>query len=76
MMAAYAMVDVLKRAGRNPTRAGVLKAARSMNLTDPFLLPGLKLTTSPSSYYPQKRTYVVRYLHGYWNVLGKPLQLP
>jgi branched-chain amino acid transport system substrate-binding protein len=76
MMAAYAMVDVLERAGKNPTRAGVLKAATHMNLTDPFLLPGLKLTTSPSNYFPEKKMYVVRYLHGFWNVLGKPLQLP
>jgi branched-chain amino acid transport system substrate-binding protein len=76
MMAAYAMVDALKRAGKNPTRASLLKAAQSMNETNPFLLPGLKLTTSPQNYFPQKRLYVVRYLHGFWNVLGKPLQVP
>jgi len=76
MMAAYAMVDTLRRAGKNPTRASVLKAARSLNETNPFLLPGLKLTTSPSNYFPQRKMYLVRYLHGFWNVLGKPLQLP
>jgi branched-chain amino acid transport system substrate-binding protein len=76
MMAAYAMVDTLKRAGRNPTRASLLKAATSMNLADPFLLPGLRLTTTPRSYFPQKKLYLVRYLHGFWNVLGKPLQVP
>jgi branched-chain amino acid transport system substrate-binding protein len=74
MMAAYAMVDVLKRAGRNPTRASVLHAAQHLNETNPFLLPGLRLTTSPSDYFPIARTYLVRYLHGYWNVLGRPLK--
>ncbi len=74
MMAAYAMVDALKHAGRNPTRQSLLQAATHMNEANPFLLPGLKLTTSPTNYYPIGKTYLVRYLHGYWNVLGKPLK--
>ena len=74
MMAAYAMVDALKHAGRNPTRQSLLQAATHMNEVNPFLLPGLKLTTSPSNYYPIGHTYLVRYLHGFWNVLGKPLK--
>ena len=73
MMAAYATVDVLKKAGRNPTRAGVLKAATHLNESNPFLLPGLKLTTSPKDYFPQGHAYLVRFLHGFWNVLGKPV---
>ena len=73
MMAAYAMVDALKRAGKNPTRASLLHAAQHLNETNPFLLPGLKLTTTPTDYFPIGRTYLVRYLHGFWNVLGKPL---
>jgi branched-chain amino acid transport system substrate-binding protein len=73
MMAAYAMVDALKQAGRNPTRASLLHAAQHLNESNPFLLPGLKLTTTPRDYFPIAHTYVVRYLHGYWNVLGKPV---
>jgi hypothetical protein len=75
MMAAYAMVDSLKKAGKNPTRAGVLRAATHLNETNPFLLPGLKLTTSPKDYFPISSAYRVAFLHGYWNVLGKPLQV-
>jgi branched-chain amino acid transport system substrate-binding protein len=74
MMAAYAMVDALKHAGRTPTRAGLLKAVTHMNEINPFLLPGLPLSTSPSNYYPIGKTYLVRYQHGFWNVLGKPLK--
>jgi branched-chain amino acid transport system substrate-binding protein len=73
MMAAYAMVDALEHAGRNPTRASLLKAATHLNETNPFLLPGLKLSTSPSNYFPLRRTYLVKYEHGFWNVLGKPV---
>jgi branched-chain amino acid transport system substrate-binding protein len=73
MMAAYAMVDALKHAGKDPTRASLLRAAQHLNATNPFLLPGLRLTTTPQDYFPLGRTYLVRYLHGFWNVLGKPL---
>jgi branched-chain amino acid transport system substrate-binding protein len=76
MMAAYAMVDALEHAGKNPTRASLLRAATHLDETNPFLLPGLKLQTSPSDYLPQSRMYRVVYQHGYWNVVGKPLQVP
>jgi branched-chain amino acid transport system substrate-binding protein len=76
MMAAYAMVDALAHAGKNPTRASLLRAATHLDETNPFLLPGLKLQTSPTDYLPQSRMYRVVYEHGYWNVLGKPLQVP
>ena len=73
MMAAYAMVDALKHAGRNPTRAGLLKAATHMKEINPFLLPGIPLSTSPTNYFPIRKTYLVQYRQGYWHVLGKPI---
>jgi branched-chain amino acid transport system substrate-binding protein len=76
MMAAYAMVDALKHAGKNPTRASLLRAATHLDETNPFLLPGLKLQTSPTDYLPQSRMYRVVYQHGFWNVLGRPLLVP
>src|SRR6185437_16315106 len=39
MMAAYAMVDALQHAGKNPTRASLLHAAQHLTETNPFLLP-------------------------------------
>ena len=74
MMAAYTMVDALKHAGKNPTWASLLNAATHLNEVNPFLLPGLPISTSPSNYLPLGKTFLVRYLHGYWNVLGKPLK--
>ncbi len=73
MMAAYAMVDALRHAGRNPTRASLLLAATHLKETNPFLLPGIVISASPQDYYPIGDTYLVRYGNGYWNVLGKPL---
>jgi ABC-type branched-subunit amino acid transport system substrate-binding protein len=73
MMAAYSMTEALKRAGKSPTRASLLRAAQNLNITNPFLLPGLKVTTTPKDYFPIGKTYLVRYKNGFWNVLGKPL---
>ncbi len=73
MMAAYTMVDALRHAGRNPTRASLLAAATHLKETNPFLLPGIAVATSPKNYFPIRKTYLVRYGHGYWNVLGKPI---
>jgi hypothetical protein len=67
------MTAALKAAGRQPTRASLLRAAQHLDVTNPFLLPGLRVTTTPKSSFPLQKTYLVRFQHGYWNVLGKPL---
>jgi len=71
MAVAYSMVDALRRAGANPTRASLLRAATHLNEVNPFLLPGLRVTTSPSDYYPLKKARFVRYRHGLWVLFGK-----
>jgi branched-chain amino acid transport system substrate-binding protein len=73
MMAAYTMVAALKGAGKSPTRASLLKAAQHLDITNPFLLPGLRVHTTPTRYLPLGRTYLVKFKNGFWNVLGKPL---
>ena len=41
MAAAYTMVDALKHAGKNPTRASLQRAATHLNeSSNPFLQPG------------------------------------
>jgi hypothetical protein len=70
MAVAYTMVDTLRKAGRNPTRASVLRAATHLDETNPFLLPGLKITTSPSDYYPMDRVKLARYRGGGWQFFG------
>src|SRR5947208_5335 len=44
MAVAYTFVDVLKRAGKNLTRDGLMNAALHLNMpNNPFLLPGIKV---------------------------------
>jgi branched-chain amino acid transport system substrate-binding protein len=71
MAVAYTMVDTLKKAGRNPTRASVLQAATHLDETNPFLLPGLRIKTSPSDYYPIDQVKLARYRADHWQFFGK-----
>jgi hypothetical protein len=71
MAVAYTMVDTLKRAGRNLTRAGVLRAATHLNETNPFLLPGVRIKTSPNDYYPMDKVKLARYHGTHWQFFGK-----
>jgi len=70
MAVAYTMVDTLRKAGRNLTRAGVLKAATHLNEVNPFLLPGVRIQTSPSDYYPMDKVKLARYKGDHWQFFG------
>jgi hypothetical protein len=67
MTVAWTMVETLKRAGKTPTRAGLLRAAQSLNVsTNPFLLPGIALKTSRTRYFPLDKVYLYRYDNRQW----------
>jgi branched-chain amino acid transport system substrate-binding protein len=67
MTVAWTMVETLRKAGRNLTRAGLLRAAQSMNLAgNPFLLPGIRLRTSRTDYRPLEDVYLYRYDNKEW----------
>jgi branched-chain amino acid transport system substrate-binding protein len=67
MTVAWTMVETLRKAGRNLTRAGLLRAAQSLNLPgNPFLLPGIRLKTSRTDYRPLEHVYLYRYDNKQW----------
>jgi branched-chain amino acid transport system substrate-binding protein len=71
MAAAFSLVDALKRAGKNPTRASLLKAATSLNESNnPFLLPGIVARTSPTDRFALEQVQMFRYTKGVWQVFG------
>jgi branched-chain amino acid transport system substrate-binding protein len=71
MAVAYTMVDTLRKAGRNLTRAGVLRAATHLDETNPFLLPGVRIKTTPNDYYPMDKVKLARYHGSHWQFFGK-----
>jgi branched-chain amino acid transport system substrate-binding protein len=67
MTVAWTMVETLRKAGRNLTRPGLMKAARSLDLrTNPFLLPGIRLQTSTRNSFPLRQVYLYRYDNREW----------
>ena len=68
---AYTMVDVLKQAGNNLTRANVMKIASSqLNETNPFLLPGVKVTTTSNDHFPIMQEQVITWAGTGWKLQG------
>jgi branched-chain amino acid transport system substrate-binding protein len=67
MTVAWTMVETLKKAGKTPTRASLLRAAQNLYLRDnPFLLPGIALKTSRTRYFPLDKVYLYRYDNRQW----------
>jgi ABC-type branched-subunit amino acid transport system substrate-binding protein len=71
MAAAYTLVDALERAGRNPTRESLLKAATTLReRTNPFLLPGIVAKTAPADRFALEQVQLYRYTRGVWHGFG------
>jgi branched-chain amino acid transport system substrate-binding protein len=66
MTVAWTMMQTLRKAGRNLTRTSLLRAAQHLDLSNPFLLPGIRLRTSPTDYRPLDQVYLYRYDNKQW----------
>ena len=80
MAAAFTMADALRRAGRNLTREGLMRAAA--NLTErnnPFLMPGITVRTRSNDRFPIAQAQLQRFRYykvgrdwtGRWVPFGK-----
>jgi branched-chain amino acid transport system substrate-binding protein len=69
---AWSMVDVLKQAGTNMTRANVVSIATSgLNETsNPFLLPGVVVKTTSSDHFPITQEQVITWNGTGWTLKG------
>ena len=71
MAAAYTLVDTLKKAGKNLTRKSVMTAATHLNeKTNPFVLPGIRIHTTPSYRFPISQVRLERWHKGHWVIFG------
>jgi len=72
MATAYTLVDTLRRAGRNLTREGVMRAATHLTEKgNPFVLPGIVLRTTPTSRFPLTQVRLQRWSNRSWHPFGK-----
>jgi branched-chain amino acid transport system substrate-binding protein len=58
---AYDVVKLLAATGKSPTRAKLVSAARHMNWTNPFTLPGVKVKTSATDPFPISQVKLIRF---------------
>jgi len=74
MAGAFTLVDTLKKAGKNLTRDGVIKAATSLNeANNPFLIRGVAVKTTPTSRFPITQVRLQRWTNGHWTLFGRLL---
>ncbi len=65
------LAQVLKQCGDNLTRANVMKQAANLkNLDLPMLLPGIKINTSPTDYYPLEQMQMQQFDGKEWKPVG------
>lgn len=65
------LVQVLKNAGDDLTRANIMKQAANLELTLPMLLPGVNIKTSATDFYPIEREQLARFDGKSWQLFGK-----
>jgi len=68
---ARTMVKVLQMCGDDLTRANIMKQAANLKDFEPgLLLPGIKLNTSPTDFYPVEQEQLMRFKGETWELFG------
>jgi branched-chain amino acid transport system substrate-binding protein len=76
MATAYTLVDTLKKAGKNLTRDGLMRAATHLKEKgNPFVLPGIVIRTTPTSRFPLTQVKLQRWSARAWHPFGKLLSV-
>jgi branched-chain amino acid transport system substrate-binding protein len=71
---AQTMVQVLKQCGDELTRANIMKQATSLkNFELGLLLPGIKINTSPTDYFPIEQMQMSRFNGEHGELFGTPI---
>lgn len=67
---AEATVQVLKQCGDNITGENIMKQAANLDIALPMMLPGIKLKTSPTDYFPVEAMRLERFNGEAWELFG------
>jgi ABC-type branched-subunit amino acid transport system substrate-binding protein len=67
---AEATVQVLKQCGDTLTGENIMKQAANLDIALPMMLPGIKLKTSPTDYFPVEAMRLERFNGEAWELFG------
>jgi len=74
MSSAFTLVDALRKAGKNLTRAGIMTAARPLNEgKKPVTIPGNVVRTSATDGFPIQQVALERWTGTHWSIFTGPL---
>ena len=67
----HGLVHVLKKCGDDLSRENIMRqAANIKDLELPLLLPGIKVNTSPTNFYPIRAEQLARFEGDHWTLFG------
>jgi branched-chain amino acid transport system substrate-binding protein len=73
-MMAASVVKLLEQCGDDLTRENVMRHVAHLDVRVPMLLPGIKLRTSPTDFYPMKSLQLERFDGKSFVLFGEPMQ--
>lgn len=73
-MMAASVVKLLEQCGNDLTRENVMRQVAHLDVRVPMLLPGIKLQTSPTDFYPMKSLQLERFDGKSFVLFGEPMQ--
>src|SRR4029077_322043 len=65
-----ALIEVLKRCGDNLTRANVMKVVANMDFEINTYIPGIRIKTSPTDFYPIEQVQMMKFSGEKWELVG------
>ena len=68
---AHSFVQAMYKAGKNPTREGLMRAMLSFNETSPYALPGVRLKSSATDHFIISQQQMMRFNNGSWTLTGQ-----
>jgi branched-chain amino acid transport system substrate-binding protein len=68
--ASNALVEVLKRCGDNLTRDNVMKVVANLDFEIDSLMPGIRVKTSQTDFYPIEQVQMMRFTGKRWQPFG------
>ena len=70
MAKAHTFITTLYQAGKNPTRASLMRAATHLNEVNPFVLPKVRVKTTPTLRFPICKMQLFRYGAGHYSSIS------